>query len=291
MSFLREPLFHFLLLGAALFILFNFVNKQGSEEPERIVVTTGQIQHLSSTFTRTWQRPPTQQELAGLIQDYIREEVLYREATALGLDRDDTVIRRRLRQKMEFVSEDVAAKVEPTDEELRDYLVQHPEKFREEDRFTFSQVFLDPDRRGNSLESDLEDILAKLNNIGTKIDISALGDGLLLEHNFKSATASEINKLFGEKFASQLSRLEPGKWQGPIKSGYGVHLVFIEERTKGRIPPLDGVRAAVRREWANERRLEANDKFYKDLLKRYTVVIEQPENDGGAAAAEKEVKQ
>jgi parvulin-like peptidyl-prolyl isomerase len=291
MRFLREPLLHFLILGAAIFIVFNFVNKGENEQLDQIVVTAGQIQHLADTFSLTWQRPPTQQELEGLIQDYIREEVLYREATALGLDNNDSVIRRRLRQKMEFISEDVAAQAEATDEELQDYLLKNPAKFHSEPIFTFSQIYLSSDRRGDSLTSDIENLLAKLNKSGTKTDISALGDGLLLEHDFKSATESEINKLFGQKFASQLLQLEPGKWHGPVKSGYGVHLVFIKERSEGRVSPLDEVREAVQREWANERRLEMNERFYQGLLERYTVVIEQPENDSGAAAAETEASQ
>jgi len=291
MRFLREPLLHFLVLGAGLFILFNFADKGESERPDEIVVTAGQIEHLADTFTRTWQRPPTRQELHGLIQDYILEEVLYREAMSIGLDQDDSIIRRRLRQKMEFISEDLAAQMEPTDEELQDYLVKHPEKFRDKDRITFSHIYLNPDRRGNSLKADVENTLAKLNTPGTKTDIATLGDGFLLEHDFESATETEINKSFGEKFAEQLSQLEPSKWHGPIESGYGVHLVFIEERSEGRVPPFSEVRDVVKREWENDRRLEANKQFYQGLLKHYTVVIEQPENNTGAAAAETEAGQ
>jgi hypothetical protein len=291
MRFLREPLLHFLLLGAGLFALFYFVNKDSGDEPGRIVVTAGQIQHLADVFTRTWQRPLTKQELEGLIQDYVREEVLYREAIALGLDRDDTVIRRRLRQKMEFMSEDVATQTELSDEELRDYLVKHPEKFRLERSFTFSQVYLNPNRRGDSLKSDVENLLVKLNDSGAKTDIATLGDRFLLEHDFKSATESEISKLFGEKFAAQLSQLEPGRWHGPVESGYGVHLVFIQERAEAHVPPLDEIRDAVLREWENDKRLEAKEKLYQSLLERYTVVVERPEEVSGSSAAAKEAQQ
>ncbi len=291
MKFLREPLLHFLFLGAGLFVLFYFVNNQRGGEPGRIVVTAGRIQHLADGFTRTWQRPPTQEELEGLIQNYIREEVLSREAIALGLDRDDTIISRRLRQKMEFISEDVASQAEPTGEELRDYLVKHLEKFRLERSFTFSHVYLNPERRGDSLKSDAENLLAKLNKPGAKTDISTLGDGFLLEHDFKSAKESEISKLFGEKFAAHLSQLEPGRWHGPVESGYGVHLVFIQKRTEGHIPTLDEVRDAVRREWENDKRLEANEKLYQSLLERYTVTIEQREKITGSSAAAKEAQQ
>ncbi len=291
MKILREPLLHFLLLGAGLFILFNFVNKRQSEQPDKIVVTTGKIQHLADTFSRTWQRPPTQEELDGLVRDYIREEVLYREGIAMGLNENDTVIRRRLRQKMEFISEDVASQTDPTEEDLQNYLKEHPEKFKTEPIFTFSQIFFNPERRGDSLTRDMADSLSRLNRYGTKIDISTLGDQILLESDFNSARQSEIARLFGEKFAEKLSQLEPGRWDGPVESGYGVHLVFIEKRSEGLVPALDEVRGAVQREWENDRRLEANEKFYQGLLERYAVVIERPENGSGAVAAEKEAKQ
>ena len=284
---LREPLVHFLLLGAGLFVAFGLVGERTGSEPGEIVATQGQIESLAIGFARTWQRPPTDRELEGLIQDYIREEVYYREAMALGLDKDDIVIRRRLRQKMEFVTDDVAAQAEPTDDELSAYLKAHPETFRVERRFTFSQVYLNPDRHGQNLARDAELLLAKLNEAGGKADVSALGDPFLLSHEFEAVPGSEVAKQFGEAFAAKLGALSPGQWQGPVESGYGVHLVFVGQRTGGRVPALEEVREAVRREWANAERLEANEKFYQGLLKRYTVTIERPQpTDNDKLAAE-----
>ena len=284
---LREPLVHFLLLGAGLFVAFGLVGERTGSEPGEIVATQGQIESLAIGFARTWQRPPTDTELEGLIQDYIREEVYYREAMALGLDKDDIVIRRRLRQKMEFVTDDVAAQAEPTDDELSAYLKAHPETFRVERRFTFSQVYLNPDRHGQNLARDAELLLAKLNEAGGKADVSALGDPFLLSHEFEAVPGSEVAKQFGEAFAAKLGALSPGQWQGPVESGYGVHLVFVGQRTGGRVPALEEVREAVRREWANAERLEANEKLYQGLLKRYTVTIERPQpTDNDKLAAE-----
>ena len=212
-----------------------------------------------------------------LIRDYVREEVFAREAVALGLDKEDTIIRRRLRQKLEFVSEDVAAHAEPTDEQLRAYLKAHPEAFRGDRRFTFSQVYLDPQRRGANLASDAAQILAQLRRSGSKADIEALGDSLMLEQEFKSLPASEAVKQFGENFAAKLGEIQAGQWQGPIESGFGVHLVFMNKRTDGALPALEQVRAEVRREWSNARRMEANEKFYQILRQRYVVTIERPE--------------
>jgi hypothetical protein len=273
----REPLVHFLLMGAGLFVAFGLVDKRTSGEPGKIIVTQGQIEHLAAGFNRVHGRPASPEELEGLIGDYIREEVYYREALALGLDRDDPVIRNRLRLKMEFISDDVAAQAEPTEEQLRRYLQEHPDTFRIEPRFTFSQVYLNPKRHRESLAQDAAQLLTQLNQASDKADVSELGDPFLLEHKFVALASSEVVKQFGEKFVAKLSELPRDQWQGPIESGYGVHLVFVSETTEGRVPTLEEVREAVRREWANARRLEANEKFYQNFLKRYTVTIERPQ--------------
>jgi hypothetical protein len=273
---LREPLLHFLLLGTIIFAAYGFVSKRGSNEPGKIVISEGQIAAMAEGFARTWRRPPTRDEIEGLIKDRVQEEVYCREAMALGLDKDDTVIRRRLRQKMEFVTDDVAALAEPSDEELSSYLKAHAETFGMQRQFTFSQVYLNPERHGENLARDTGKLLAQLQQAGDRADVSELGDSFLLEHRFQSLLASEVVKQFGEKFAATLGELSLGQWHGPVESGYGVHLVWISERTEGRAPILAEVRDAVRREWANARRLETNEKFYQDLLKHYVVTIERP---------------
>jgi len=276
-TFVREPLVHFLLLGAVLFIAYGLVSKPGSSDgPGKITVTHGQIENLVSGFTKAWQRPPTSEELAGLVRDLVREEVYCREAMALGLDKDDTVIRRRLRQKMEFISDDIAAMPEPTDADLNAYLQAHTDRFRAEQTFTFSQVYLDPEKHGENLARDISALLARLNRAGGQAEVSALGDSFLMERSFTAAPESEVAKQFGEKFAAKLGELSPGKWEGPVESGYGAHLVFVSERTEGRVPKLAEVRDDVRREWANAQRLELNEKFYQELFKRYSVTIESP---------------
>ena len=265
---------HFLLLGVAIFAAYSLVSKRSNDAPGKVVVTVGQVEHLATGFAKTWQRPPTDAELKGLIDDWVRDEIAMREAIALGLDKDDIVIRRRLRQKLEFVSDDIAAQTEPTDADLNAYLQAHPESFRVESRFAFSQVHLDPAKHGDNLARDIAQMLAQLQQAGNKPDVSALGDSFLLEPTFQSMPASEVAKQFGEQFAAALGGLSPGQWQGPIASAYGVHLVLVSERTEGRLPALAEARDVVRREWANARRLEGNATFYTELLKRYTVTIE-----------------
>ncbi len=275
---LQEPLLHFLLLGATIFAVYGFLSKPASDEPGKIVVTSGEVNSMVVGFTRTWQRPPTSEETEGLIQDRVREEVYYREATALGLDKDDMVIRRRLRQKMEFVTDDVVARAKPDDDRLSAYLKAHAGAFRVQRQYTFSHVYLNPERHGENLSRDGVRLLAQLRQAGSRADLQDLGDAFLLEHTFVAVSAGEVGKQFGEKFAAKLDELTPGIWEGPIESGYGAHLVLLSERTEGRVPALAEVRETVSREWANAQRLEANEKFYQGLLKHYAVTVERSDS-------------
>jgi PPIC-type PPIASE domain len=289
MTLLREPLVHFLLLGAVLFGVFALVGDRGSERTGQIVVTPGHFEHLTISFTRTWQRPPTAQELAGLVEDYIRDEVLYREAVAMGLDRDDTIVRRRLRQKLEFLTEEAAETAPPSEEDLQAFLQQHPDAFRVEPRLAFQHVYLSRDHRGDATDAAAQQLLSQLTTGDTAADTAALGDPFLLPHEFALSSRSEIARLFGDAFATRLQDIEPGHWAGPIESGYGLHLVFVRERVDGRLPVLAEVREAVQREWLTARRKAMNEQFYQRLRAQYIVVVEQPKAAGdpistGAAA-------
>jgi hypothetical protein len=277
MKLLREPLVHFLLLGATLFGGFALMGERTSERAGQIVVTPGHIEHLLVSFTRTWQRPPTAPELAGLIDDYIREEVLYREAIAMGLDRDDTIVRRRLRQKLEFLTEETAEMAPPADTDLQAFLQQHPDAFRVEPRLTFQHVYLSRDRHGAAANAEAQQLLTQLTTDAAATDPTALGDPFLLSPEFALSSRSEIARLFGDGFATQLQHLEPGHWTGPIESAYGLHLVFVRARMDGRVPVLAEVRQAVQREWFIARRKAMHEQFYQRLRARYTVVVEQPQ--------------
>jgi hypothetical protein len=270
-SLLKEPLLHFLLIGAALFVGYGLL-APGSGQRSEIVVTQGQIEALAAGFAKTWQRAPTADELAGLIRAQVREEVYAREAVAMGLDRDDAVIRRRLLQKLEFITNDLVVD-EATDAELTTYLQAHADVFREEARFTFRQVYLNPDKHRGTVDRDAKQLLAQLNSATNKTDPVAIGDATMLEHEFVGVRRGEVVRLFGDVFAAQVDGLVPGQWLGPIESGYGAHLVFVSERIDGRAPALAQVRDTVAREWANARRLAANEKFYQEMLTRYTVTI------------------
>jgi hypothetical protein len=281
---LREPLLHFLVLGAALFGLFSLVGKYDAAAPAKVVVSASRVANLADGFARTWRRPPTEQELQVLIEDYIRDEIFHREGRAAGLDRDDVVIRRRVRQKMEFLAEDAAA-AEPSDEQLAAFLASNPEQFRTADRLTFRQVFLSATRRGSTLDSDARQIAETLARESREVDTAALGDPFLLGEEFRAMSRSDVGRTFGEGFARQLSAVEAGRWQGPIPSSFGLHFVFIEERVKGSVPPLAGIREAVLRQWLNARRIEAEQKLYCTLRDRYQIVVEPPSKAAAPVSA------
>jgi hypothetical protein len=281
---LREPLLHFLVLGAALFGLFSLVDEKRTDAPTKIVVSAARVSALADRFSRTWRRAPTEQELQGLVDDYIRDEVFYREGRAAGLDRDDFVIHRRVRQKMELLAEDMTT-AEPSAEQLASYLASNPEQFLTEDRVTFHQVFLSATRRGSALEGDAKQLASILDRASATVDTTAIGDPFLLGEEFREMSRSDVAHTFGEAFAERLSTVEPGRWQGPILSSFGAHFIFVDERTKGRLPPLDTIREAVQREWLNAHRIEAEQKLYRALLGRYQIVMEAAPKDGGSEAA------
>jgi hypothetical protein len=243
----------------------------------RIVVAEARIRSLAQNFQWTWQRPPTREELQGLVESHIREEVLYREALALGLDRDDAIIRRRMRQKMEFVSEEAAALAEPSDAELDTYLRAHPDAFAIEPRVSFQQVFLDPRKHPRTLESDAKRLIDRLNAPGATPDLGRLGDALmLLEPRYEAATRHEIERLFGREFADAIVRQPPGAWPGPVASGFGVHVVKVDALEPGGTPALADVRPLVEREWKNAKRQELAKAFYERLRARYSVNVKWP---------------
>jgi len=258
------------LIGAALFLLFGLLNDElpgGADD--RIVVSAGRIQQFENIFTKTWQRPPTAKELKGLIDDFILEEIYYRQAVSMGIDRDDTVIRRRLRQKFEFLTDDMAAARSPTDDELAAYLTANAAAFFTDTTYTFEQVYINPDRMNIELEVTAK--LAALRAGGT-----VPGDSGLLPAYFEVTPARVVDGSFGMGFADSLNAIPMGKWQGPVESGLGLHLVRIEERVAGTLPDLADIRPIVEREWANEKRLETRQSINEQLLNDYEVVIEWP---------------
>jgi len=282
-----EPLVHFLVLGAALFMLYTgFSGQSAVTNPRHIVVDELQLQRLAQEFQRTWMRPPTRQELDGLVAGFVDEEILYREALALGLDQDDLVIRRRLRQKMEFLNADLTEPPAASDADLQAYLDAHRDAFREPERFSFSQVFLKSGDSGGDARKRAASLLEELQaHPPAAADVTALGDPTLLPDGMQRATADDISRAFGREFADSLVAAPVGEWSGPYASGYGLHLVYIAQHSPASGVVLADVRQAVEREWSAEQRRVANERFYQAMRDRYSIEILFPEPRSGEAVA------
>lgn len=273
-SLLKEPLVHFLFLGALLVLIDSRLRPNAAAPQNEIVVTEAQVRSLGQNFQRVWMRPPTSQEIEGLIASHIREEVLVREALALGLDRDDTMIRRRLQQKMEFIAE--TANIEPSDAELASYLNEHAADFAVEPRLTLAQIYLDPSRRSASIDAEVGRLLATLNARRGDTDSLNAGDRLLLlEPRYEGVSKSELERIFGAEFAEQAVEQPVGRWVGPLNSGFGVHLVRLESIDRGQMPPLEQARPLVEREWKNRRRQELSQAFFERLQAKYSITVKR----------------
>ena len=284
-SLVREPLLHFLAIGAALFLYFHWSGGGSGPTSSRIVLTTGQMEHLVAGFEKTWQHPPDAAELKGLIDDYVKEEIATREAVGMGLDRDDTIIRRRLRQKLEFLVEDAASSSPPTDVELTAWLEKHPESFRVEPQVAFRQVYVNPERRGASAGADALKLLARLRARGNDATSDGLGDASMLPSEQPLLPLREVERSFGSDFAQELVKLDPGAWTGPVESPYGLHLVLVQERVASAPPELSEIRPMVEREVLAERRKRDLDALYERLLEKYTITVEKPKPMPPQAAA------
>jgi hypothetical protein len=264
---LREPLLHFAVLGAALFAAYGAL-APATPDDRRIVVTAGQVAALEAEFRATRQRSPDPRERQAIIDNFVRDEVLYREGLALGLDRDDAVIRNRVKLRTEFMAEDTLS-VEPTDADLAAYLAAHRAEFEIPGVVTFDQVYFDPGRRGDGLDRSVAAVRDALRR-----GQPAAGDRTMLAPRMTDATPAEVTAAFGDAFSTALAAVPVGTWEGPVPSSFGVHLVRVTRRGEPRLPSLADARDVVAREWARARAIEVKAEYYRELLKRYLVTIE-----------------
>lgn len=277
---LKEPLLHFIAVGAALFFIYYAtayrpdINKSG----DIIVISSSDIERLAYLFEKTWQRPPNNKELKGLVDDYLEEEVLYREAMKLGLDKDDTVVRRRMRQKMEFFVNDLTQQTAPTEKQLKEFLQKNKDKYRTESRLSFKQIFFKPDKESENRSNRIINLREKLNKKQNSIqNTTDLGDATILPVNLEMVTVSEVDNQFGKGFGYKLYELAPNRWEGPVESAYGYHLIFIEEKTEGEDPKLSEIRSEVERDWKYSLQKELEQEYLKKKLDEYNVQIQWPE--------------
>jgi len=284
---LREPLLHFLLIGALLFGLFALTNKVTTGGENVIKITQADIEQLQSLFQRQWQRSPTPQELQTLVDGLIREEVLYREALALGLDRNDTIVRRRMAQKIEFLVGDTAVPAKPDNAALAAYYEKHKERYREPARLTFRHIYFSTDKRGERAEKDAADALKRLRSSKQASQRTAeLGDRFMLANRYAEKGTDELAREFGGTFAEGIAKAPVGQWHGPVISGYGLHLVYVRARTEAQIAPLADVHERVAADWLIDQRQEANERVFQRLRSRYEIVVDEGVKLNTAKAAE-----
>ena len=272
-----EPLIQFLIIGACIYGAYALFGAPEEDfRDTRVHVDSARINAFISEWESRWNRPPTRDEINGLIESYIKEDVLYRQAVAMGLNEDDPITRRRMAQKLEFLTSDLAMMVQPAEGELEKYFNENSEQYRAPDRMTFSQVFFDPDTRGNQTLEDAEKALATLKAAGTPTEESMqVGDGFMLQRDFVSVTGMEATRQMGRGFVDAVVQLEPGAWHGPVLSGYGVHLVYLYSLEKSPPAVFEDVKALVLENWQMEKREQFNADFLENLKTRYEIVIDE----------------
>jgi parvulin-like peptidyl-prolyl isomerase len=272
MRFLKDPLTIFLAFGLLVFVGERLIGTDGDREAYRIDITQGQQQRILDQWQTQMGRPPTPEEAAGLLDQWLREEIFYREARALGLDENDTIIRRRLAQKLTFLNEDLANAEPPGQEELEEYFEANLDRYRLPDRYSFEHVYFSSDRR----EDARADALAEIDSA------APTGDPFILQKTYADRSVREIGDLFGAAFAEALQQLDAADtetWQGPIESAYGWHLIRLGGHTPGRDPLMAEVADAVQRDFLQMRRRDANEAFYRSLRERYDIRFEDAETD------------
>jgi hypothetical protein len=269
---IHEPLMHFLVAGVLIFAVYNAFDEAAVESSSNaIVIGDTEMQFLRAQHEKLWGRPPTDRELAPLVQEFVREEVLYREGVAMGLDQDDVIVRRRIGQKMEFLIGDLAVPAEPDDETLTTYLEANRDKYLEPPHLTFTHVYFNVDQRGEQARADAASALIE---IGNRERAPEVGDRFALSVDYAGKTTRELDQTFGSAFGEQLLAAPVGQWSGPLESAYGLHLVRVLARTEPRLPDFDELRDRLSADYSFETRQAANTLALERLTERYRVVFD-----------------
>ena len=273
LCWLTDPFGRFLVCGGLVLVAFPLWGASGDGVDRDVVVTSADVTRLGALWQTQYSRPPTGEELSAIVDNHIKEEVLYREAMALGLSDDDIIVRRRLVQKFLFLSEDLIQIAEPSDEVLTDYYVAHRDRYLVSPQTTFRHVYLSAEKRGEMARGDAAVLVARLQKGDD--NWRELGDPFMLQREYAARKETEITELFGSGFADVLQNVEAGKWTGPVRSAYGWHGVKILDRAPQSLPPLAEIRIEAIADNSAEQRQKANKEFYQAVRDRYTVVIER----------------
>jgi peptidyl-prolyl cis-trans isomerase C len=284
---LREPLLHFLLIGIAVFAVYAYMNRGrgGVESSKQIALSLDDLRLMETYFESQWHRQPTPAEFQAMVEDKVKEEVLYREGLAMGLDKDDTIVKRRMAQKMQFLAEDVAAAHEPSMAELKVWFEKNKDKFALPSRYSFRHLYFSPDKRGRNAQQDAGKTLTQIAGQpeGSKLAAS-LGDSFMFQDYYGDRAPSAIAKEFGPQFAVVLEKVKPGSWRGPIESGYGWHLVFVDTVIPGHTPALEEIESDVKTAWLGEQKATAWQKAYAEMRAKYVLLLPGPSDKESAQA-------
>lgn len=290
---MREPLLHFLLIGVTLFGIYHWRNPSSlnTDTSRRIELTNDDIRQLEISWAAQWQRPPTPDEMRNLVEDKVREEILYREGLALGLDRSDTIVKRRLAQKMDFLADDVSALRDPSLEELKAWYAKNESQFVLPARVTFRHLYFSPDKRGASARDAAVKALEQVGQGGDTTPTSGLGDQFMFQDYYADRTTDQVANVMGSKFAQALLQLKPGVWSGPIESGLGWHLVWVDSIVPSHVPEFDEVDLAdIKAQWLSAQRAETKRELFTAMRAHYEIVLPKPfptpSGPGVAAAAQ-----
>lgn len=282
MRIVRDPLAHFVVAGGVLFAAYGAFGPQMAAPPAdamRIELTADDLGQIALVRLAQGRAAPTPPELRALAKEEATQRILVREAMALGLDQDDEIIARRLAQKMDFLLADLAALQDPSPDELRTWYAANTERFVRPARASFRHLYFAPDKRGaDGARTAAQDALPALAGLGSDAAKPAgIGDRFMFGDYYGGRSSDEIIKAFGPAFAKELFTLAPGRWQGPIQSGYGWHLVYVDTLQPGEVAPLETIEEAVRSAYLEARYREIRERAYAEMLSRYTIVMPDPE--------------
>ncbi len=274
---IKEPLVYFFVLGFIVFGLHSFLNSENqdkNEDPFIVEITSADIEWIRSSWEARMKRQPTQQELQGLINRFIRDEILFREASAMDLDDRDLVIQRRLVQKLTFVFEDLAETIETTDDELKNYMRENQEKYRKPEMISFTQVYFNPGKRKDAME-EAKTVLARLKSEQSPPEEAvSLGDTIMIDSSFRERSPDEVARILGREFADELFSIDKKGWQGPIESTFGLHLVYISDHIASQMPEFENIRENVKNDFMYDRKKKVIESAYNAVKSRYTILVE-----------------
>jgi peptidyl-prolyl cis-trans isomerase C len=270
---LCEPLLHFLIAGALIFAVYDLLQPPADQRAQanQIVVTNDDLRQIAVAWLAQRGTVPTVGEMHALVDQKVREEMLSREAIALGLDKDDEMIRRRLAQKMDFLAADIAAVQNPSEAELRAWFRQNTAQFALPPRASFRHLYFSFDR-GLSARDAAVAALAQL-DAGADPASGVAADPFMFRDYYGERTPEQIAKEFGPDFAKAVFQVDPGGWQGPIRSGYGWHLVFVSGSDPGRIPAFEEVEPDVKSAWLDQKQAEIKRIAFEAMRARYAVIV------------------